>query len=158
MVVQSFLRRASMAALVMASAGVMSCGDGKDADDKVPLGSAEAAPATSGMAGLNAESASAMTADAQAALDAGNAAYRTKDYTAALVEYEKAARLAPQHPAPWFGIYMVAPVRKDTRAADAALAEIRRRSDATSAARSNLDTAAANGERARTGVDPTTGA
>ena len=87
-----------------------------------------------------------------------NAKVPLKSATAVLVAHERAARLAPQHPAPWFGIYMVAPVRKDTRAADAALAEIRRRSDATSAARSNLDTAAANGERARTGVDPTTGA
>ena len=155
MVVQRFLRRASMAALVMASAGVMSCGDGKDADDKVPLGSAEAAPATSGMAGVNAESASAMTADAQAALDAGNAAYRTKDYTAALVEYEKAARLAPQHPAPWFGIYMVAQVRKDTKAADAALAEIRKRNETPPAPHPNPDTAAANTVRTKTGAGAT---
>jgi tetratricopeptide (TPR) repeat protein len=147
-----------MAALVMSAAGVMSCSGRNDANDKEPLNSGTAAPVTGGTTGVNAEPAARVTAEALAALDAGNAAYRAKDYPAALAGYEKAARLAPQHPAPWFGIYMVAQVRKDTKAADTALAEIRRRNETPSATHSNLDSAAATGERARTGVDPSSGA
>lgn len=66
---------------------------------------------------------------AQAALDAGNEAVRRKDYATALSRFEEAAKLAPDHAAPWFGIYIVAQARNDTKAADAALVEIRKRSD-----------------------------
>ncbi|CAN5488451.1 hypothetical protein BH09GEM1_BH09GEM1_10730 [soil metagenome] len=45
---------------------------------------------------------------ANAALDTGNALYRKKQYAAALIHYREAAELAPQHAAPFFGIYMVA--------------------------------------------------
>jgi hypothetical protein len=127
MVPQEFFRRASMAALVIVATGVMACGERKGAHDGVLPGSESAA---GGMAGSNAAPTPALTPETQQAIDAGNAAYRAKDYANALTEFEKAAARSPQLAAPWFGIYMVAQVRKDTKAADAALAEIRKRGDA----------------------------
>jgi hypothetical protein len=62
---------------------------------------------------------------ARAALDSGNAFYRKKDYTEALVHYRSASELAPQHPAPFFGIYMVGRAINDRAMADSALAAIR---------------------------------
>lgn len=64
---------------------------------------------------------------ARAALDSGNAFYRKKDYTEALVHYQSASALAPQHPAPFFGIYMVGRAINNRAMADSALAAIRLR-------------------------------
>ena len=64
---------------------------------------------------------------ARAALDSGNQLYRRKAYAAALARYREASALAPQHAAPYFGIYMVARATRDTAMADSALAAIRAR-------------------------------
>jgi hypothetical protein len=64
---------------------------------------------------------------ALATLDTGNALFRKKDYAGALARYRAAGELAPQHAAPIFGIYMVAKAINDTKLADSALAEIRKR-------------------------------
>jgi hypothetical protein len=62
---------------------------------------------------------------AKSALDSGNALYRKKQFAAALVHYREASELAPQHAAPFFGIYMVARATGNTAMADSALAAIR---------------------------------
>lgn len=136
---RELLRRASMAALVIVATGVMACGAKQDADDGLlaDSGSATVGGAAGGMAGgmagANVAPAPSLTPETQKAIDAGNASYRAKDYALALTEFEKAAALSPQLAAPWFGIYMVAQVRKDSEAADAALAEIRKRGEAPAA-------------------------
>lgn len=121
-----FLRRACVATLAAAAAGSTACL--KETGDRVPLGSTTAAPATGAMAGANAQREPAITAESQALLETGNAAFRRKDYAAALAAYEKAAKGSPEHAAPWMGIYMVARVRNDAKAMDAAQAELNKRS------------------------------
>ncbi|MHB1312106.1 MAG: hypothetical protein ACYC3L_08825 [Gemmatimonadaceae bacterium] len=138
--------------------GALACGYGKSADEgKVPLGSAPAGqPATAGVAGASGASAAivpSMTGEAKVALDSGNAAYRRKDYATALVAFEKSQKLAPDDAAPWFGIYMVAQARKDNKAADAALAEIQKRSEVVPAPM--LDSAAMKRAHAKAGVGTT---
>jgi hypothetical protein len=64
---------------------------------------------------------------ALATLDTGNRLFRQKAYGAALSKYRAAGELAPQHAAPIFGIYMVAKATNNTKLADSALAEIRKR-------------------------------
>lgn len=63
----------------------------------------------------------------QALLDSGNAAFRQKDYDAALAFYGKARDAQPAHAAPWFGTYMVAQATKNTVLADSALRMVRER-------------------------------
>lgn len=62
---------------------------------------------------------------AKAALDTGNSLYRKKQYDAALTYYRAASALAPQHAAPFFGMYMVARATSNSVLADSALAAIR---------------------------------
>jgi len=125
-----FLQRAFVATLAAAAAGSTACV--KEAGDRVPLGSATAGSATGTMAGAMAGAAGqrepVITAESQALLETGNAAFRRKDYAAALAAYEKAAKGSPEHAAPWMGVYMVARVRNDTKAMDAAQAELNKRS------------------------------
>lgn len=63
----------------------------------------------------------------QALLDSGNAAFRQKNYDAALAFYGKARDAQPDHAAPWFGTYMVAQATKNTALADSALRMVRAR-------------------------------
>lgn len=63
----------------------------------------------------------------QALLDSGNAAFRHKNYDAALAFYGKARDAQPEHAAPWFGTYMVAQATKNTALADSALRMVRAR-------------------------------
>ena len=51
----------------------------------------------------------------------GNAAYRSRDFTTALEQYEEAARLDPGAPAAWFGVYMAQQALGNEAAAEAAL-------------------------------------
>jgi len=152
-------QRLGLAAPLLLVFGAMGCGSSKPADDgKVPLGTAPAtqpagSPAAAGAMGDPAALVPTMTGAAKAALDSGNAAYRRKDYAAALVAFEKSQKLAPDDAAPWFGIYMVAQARKDNRAADAALAEIQKRSETVPAPM--LDSAAMKRAHARAGVKTT---
>ncbi|MES2179098.1 MAG: hypothetical protein V4550_14650 [Gemmatimonadota bacterium] len=117
--IRSFARRRVVA--VAFAAASLAC-SGQEAP-KVPLGeiargdSAGAAAAAHGLIGPA----------AKAELDSGNALFRRKDYPAALEKYRSASALAPQHAAPFFGIYMVARATKNTPMADSALADIRRR-------------------------------
>lgn len=77
---------------------------------------------------LGGDSASAMLiGEARAALDSGNRLYSAKAYAAALEEYRRAARLAPEHAAPLFGIVMVANATADSALADSAATAMRRR-------------------------------
>ncbi len=109
-------------AIVAAAAAMLACAGNDDAV-KVPLGQATAADSARKIASAHALIGPA----ARAALDSANANYRKKEYAAALAQYRTASALAPQHAAPFFGIYMVARAMKDTVMADSALADIRRR-------------------------------
>jgi Flp pilus assembly protein TadD len=123
------LHRLTLAAPLLLALGTAACVKEKTADDgRVPLSASSAAP-MAGAAGAATTPAPVMTPEGQSLLDAGNAAFRKKDYTAAKSAFEKAAKLSPEHAAPWFGLYMVAQARKDNRAADSALAQIRLRAD-----------------------------
>ena len=66
-----------------------------------------------------------ITGEAKAALDSGNAAYKAKDYTAALAHYRKAAALVPTEEAPLFGMLMVASATKNDGLADSVKALMR---------------------------------
>ena len=101
---------------------VIACGGGGGAP-KVPL-----ALAASDSEAKMVEAAHALLGpEAKAALDTGNTLYRKKDYANALTAYRHASDLAPQHTAPFFGIYMVAGATNNKLLADSALAAIRAR-------------------------------
>ena len=64
------------------------------------------------------------------ALDAGNAEYRAKNYSEAMAKYREATLAAPEHAAPWFGLYMVASEVKNTAIlADGSIALLAKRQD-----------------------------
>ena len=65
---------------------------------------------------------------AAVALDRANADFRAGRHAAALAGYRAAAAAAPEFPAPWFGVLMVAQVTRDSALADSARAAIRARS------------------------------
>jgi len=113
-------RRRTLSALL---AGVaLACGSGESAP-KIPLGQA-----TIGDSVRAAASAHALLGPAaKAALDSGNVSFRKKAYADALAYYRRASALAPQHAAPFFGIYMVARATNRTAMADSALTDIRKR-------------------------------
>ena len=66
-----------------------------------------------------------LSAEARAALDSGNVAYRAGRYRDALALYRKVAADAPGDAAPYFGIYMAATKLGDHAVADSALTVIR---------------------------------
>ncbi len=61
-----------------------------------------------------------MTALSAARLDSGNVAFRRRQYDEALRYYRAAANDVPSHPAPWYGIYMVAQATGNRALADSA--------------------------------------
>ncbi|MEP7381544.1 MAG: hypothetical protein ABI910_07650 [Gemmatimonadota bacterium] len=63
----------------------------------------------------------------QALLDSGNAAFRQKDYPAALGFYARASEVQPEHAAPWFGTYMVGQATRNSALTDSALRMVRAR-------------------------------
>jgi tetratricopeptide (TPR) repeat protein len=65
---------------------------------------------------------------ARNALDAGNEAFRSKDYDKALKSYRDAANAAPENASAFYGIYMVAQKTGNAKLADSASKEIARRS------------------------------
>jgi hypothetical protein len=144
------LQRACVATLAMGVTGATACGERKG-DNRVPLGAATAIPAAGAMAAANAKREPVITAESQALLEVGNVAFRRKDYAAAQAAYEKAASGSPGHAAPWMGIYMVARVRNDTKAMDAAQAELNKRDPGGPAAHPAPDTAATKAP-SRTGL------
>ena len=81
--------------------------------------------------------------DAKTALDFGNTAYREKRYDDALLSYRAAAAVAPEHAAPWFGLYMVAGAMKNTALADSAMARVKALSENPAALSDHANAAAA---------------
>jgi hypothetical protein len=115
---RSFLRRWAVA---IAAVGVPFGCTVKQEAPKIPLAQATAADSARTMAAAH----GLIGPDARAALDSGNRLFRKKDYEGALARYRAASNLAPQHAAPYFGMYMVGRATKDTAMADSALAAIR---------------------------------
>lgn len=122
----NFRRPASVAAVVLL-AGVAACE--KREDPKATSLSQSATPADGQLPPGHPSLASAnpLPAAAKIYLDSGNVAYRAKQYETARRYYSQAAALAPDHGAPWFGIYMVGEVTKNKKLADSALAEVKKR-------------------------------
>ncbi|MEQ1690133.1 MAG: hypothetical protein ABMA00_02520 [Gemmatimonas sp.] len=112
------LRFVSIAAPTVALVALTACGT-PDADGRQPLGTPTNA-AASGVDGRPQVPLAALTA-----LDAGNTAYRNKQFDIALARYREAATAAPQHAAPWFGLYMVASELKNTALADSAMLHVK---------------------------------
>lgn len=100
----------------------LACRGGDDAP-RIPLGQVTAADSARAAVAAHA----LLGPAAKAALDSGNVAFRNKAYASALVHYRAASALAPQHAAPFFGIYMVARATNRAALADSALADIRAR-------------------------------
>lgn len=59
-------------------------------------------------------------------LDAGNVAYKDRNYPVALQHYQEAARIDEKNAAPWFGIYMTQLAMGHAAAADSALRKARK--------------------------------
>jgi hypothetical protein len=109
------LRFSSAAAVI----GVCACG-GNDAP-RTPL----SAPGSSS-GSMHGTAIPAISREAKAALDSGNALFRAKVYDGALSQYRRSAQLAPHELTPLLGMMMVADVRRDSKLADATLIQIRR--------------------------------
>jgi len=80
---------------------------------KVPLGQAQAAPATQQVN-------DPLPPSARGALDKGNQAFRAGNYDVALASYREAATAAPAEAAPYFGVLMVAQKLGNKALADSA--------------------------------------
>ena len=129
----SIARHVRLLTIAVLAAG---CTGGKEAP-KVPLATARAdsAHAAAGVQLAVGDAAATgggvtegpLSAPAMAAIDSANALFRKKQYALALSQYRTAGVLVPQHAAPLFGVYMVAQATKDSKLADSALAEIRKR-------------------------------
>ena len=124
--------------LPLCVAGVTAACSGTESSPKIPLGQVASADSARAV-----EAAHAIIGPAaRAALDSGNMLFRQRAYAAALVHYRAASSLAPQHPAPFFGIYMVARAIHDSAMADSALTAIRvRNGPMTAAPHSRSDSA-----------------
>lgn len=66
-----------------------------------------------------------LPAEVVAELDSGSADYRADDHQAALAHYQRAAELAPDAPAAWFGVYMAQHALGNQEAAQDALKKAR---------------------------------
>ena len=69
--------------------------------------------------------AAAIPREVRAQLDSGNAAYRGRDFRAALRHFREAARLGPGQPVAWYGVQMAADALGDRAAADSAATRLR---------------------------------
>ena len=94
---------------------------------KQPLGGGAATmdPATGQLANPH----NTLPPEAKTALDNGNQLYRAKQYKLALEQYRIAAKLAPAHASPYYGIYMAADKLGDKKLADSAIAAVNARAD-----------------------------
>lgn len=124
--VSSFPRRRWLADVLVLAAAAAACGgpsaepagdaDGASAD----VGARDPSGTAGGEAGTWSPAAEGLPGpDEHLAL--GNAAYRSRDFTTALEQYEEAARLDPGAPAAWFGVYMAQQALGNEAAAEAAL-------------------------------------
>lgn len=116
----TFCTPVAVLALAVLSAG---CGKANETEQL----SANAAALPPGHVPLAAAMPTGLEPLTQALLDSGNAAFRTKDFDAALAFYDKARAAQPDHAAPWFGTYMVAKATNNTTLADSALRMVRAR-------------------------------
>jgi tetratricopeptide (TPR) repeat protein len=98
-------RGAARAALLLALAA---CGRGDAAGGRAAHGGADALPP-----------------EVRARVDSGNAAYRARDFQAALRHFREAARLDPGQAVSWYGVQMAAGALGDQAAADSAAARLR---------------------------------
>ncbi|MCU0633866.1 MAG: hypothetical protein MUE41_03240 [Gemmatimonadaceae bacterium] len=71
-------------------------------------------------------------------LDSGNTAYRAKAYDDALRHYRAAAAAAPDHAAPWYGVFMVGEVTKNKALTDSATAMVATRTGGAGLADSTM--------------------
>ncbi len=69
--------------------------------------------------------ADALPPEVRARVDSGNAAYRARDFQAALRHFREAARLDPGQAVAWYGVQMAAGALGDRAAADSAAARLR---------------------------------
>ena len=69
--------------------------------------------------------AAAIPPEVRAQVDSGNAAYRDRDFRAALRHFREAARLDPGQAVAWYGVQMAADALGDRAAADSAGARLR---------------------------------
>jgi len=113
--------RLRFALLVTTAYSVTACGP-SDKEGRQPLNAAVPQAGTPTDADA---SATTLPSGAVAALDAGNGAYRSKDFATALKKYREAADIAPAHAAPWFGLYMVASELKNVSLADSAMLRVK---------------------------------
>ena len=111
------------------------------ADDapKQPLGATAASAADAPAAGGG----PVLSQAAKDALEAGNVAYRAKQFALAIEKYREAAVAAPAHAAPWFGVYMAASELKNTALADSAMARVKALSADAEAAGAHAEALAA---------------
>lgn len=111
------LHGALATALTLLSTGIIGCRVSKESP-KVPLESAIASAAPTDTADARAGH---LPAPARAAIDRANAEYRAGNYAEALASYRAAVTAAPNEPAAYFGIYMVAQKQGNKALADSAL-------------------------------------
>lgn len=104
----------------LAAAAIISGCGGSEAP-KLPLGH----PTSGVSGGRGAETPSAISGEAKAALDSGNILFRAKAFDRALAQYRRSAQLAPTELAPLLGILMVTDVTRNARLADSTLARMR---------------------------------
>jgi hypothetical protein len=95
--------------------------DTSDAAGRQPLAASPSAAADNSTGA----SGPALPLAAMNALDAGNTAYRAKQFDVAIAKYREAAVAAPTHAAPWFGVFMAANELKNTALADSAMAQVK---------------------------------
>ena len=123
---QSFLTRGLSVVAAVALVSAAAC-DSSDKAGRQPFANAGAAASANATAGSGAagQSGPKLPLAALNALDAGNAAYRAKNYSEAMAKYREATLAAPEHAAPWFGLYMVANEVKNTALADSAMKRVK---------------------------------
>jgi hypothetical protein len=109
----------ALAALSLACAG--------DDGPRVPLNQVQGQSGTLPPGHPQLDGTPAISVAARSALDSGNAAFRQKNYDGALRFYRDAARAAPNHASPWFGIFMVAEATGNTALRDSAKREVQKR-------------------------------
>jgi hypothetical protein len=116
---------ALVAALMML---MTACRAGNEAP-KTPLSelSAQAAAGTTSGSQGGGGAANPLPRDALIALDSGNALYRLKKYSDALVQYRLATKRAPDDASGYFGIYMVADATKNRPLLDSAVVALQAR-------------------------------
>jgi hypothetical protein len=126
-----------LAACALALVGLTACKSEKQKGPQAS-GGANASPGASA-------SSPKLPLAAMNALDEGNKAYRAKQLDVALAKYREAAVVAPQHAAPWFGIYMAANEMKNTALADSAMVRVKSLSADPAALDAHATVTSANG-------------